>query len=128
MEFKLNDFHHNTPDQELLDDLKRVADKLGRNNLTYREYDEIGKYTSGTINRRFENWNNALQKAGLELTLNRNISDKELFENIEEVWIALGRQPTGREMRKPFSKYSERPYLSKFGTWRRALESFVEFH
>jgi hypothetical protein len=116
MKYKLNDFHYNTPDQELLDDLKRVADKLGRNNLTSREYDENGKYTSGTIHRRFENWNKALQKAGLELTVNRNISEKDLFQNIEAVWITLGRQPTDREMRQPISKYSKNPYLNKFGT------------
>jgi hypothetical protein len=127
MEFRLNDFHYNTPDQELLDDIKKAADKLGRNNITSREYDEIGKYTSGTIHRRFGNWNTALEKAGLELTINRNVSEKELFENIEKVWISLGRQPTDREMRQPLSKYSKNPYLNKFGTWRKALEAFIEF-
>jgi len=127
MEFKLNDFHYNVPDQELLDDLKKAANKLGRNNLTTRGYDEIGKYTSGTIHRRFGNWNKALREAGLQLSLNQNISDKELFDNIEEVWISLGRQPTDREMRQPISKYSKHPYLTKFGSWRKALEAFVEF-
>lgn len=127
MEYKLNDFHYNTPDQELLDDLKRVVNKLGKNNLTSREYDETGKYYSGTIHRRFGGWNKALRKAGLEITINQNISDKELFENIEEVWISLGRQPTLREMRQPISKYSGYPYKNKFGSWRKALEAFVEF-
>jgi hypothetical protein len=127
MEFKLNDYHRNTPDQELLDDLKRVAGKLGMNNLTSKKYDEIGKYASGTIHRRFGTWNNALQKVGLGITLNLNISNKELFENIEEVWISLGRQPKRREMRQPLSKYSESPYNNKFGSWRKALEAFVEF-
>lgn len=127
MRFKLNDFHYNTPDQELLNDLKDVANKLKRNNLTSREYDEIGKFTSGTIHRRFGNWNKALQKAGLELTVNRNIAEKDLFENLEQVWINLGRQPTDREMRQPISRFSKNPYLTKFGTWRKALEAFVEF-
>jgi hypothetical protein len=127
MKYKLSDFHYNTPDRELLDDLKRVADKLGRNNLTSREYDENGKYSSGTIHRRFRNWNNALLKAGLELTVKRNISDIDLLQNIEAVWINLGRQPTDRDMRQPISKYSKNPYLNKFGTWRKALEAFVEF-
>jgi hypothetical protein len=127
MEYKLNDFHYNTPDQELLDDLKRVADKLGSSKVSSREYDETGKYTSGTIHSRFGTWNKALLKAGLELTLIQNISDTHLFENIEEAWIGLGRQPTFREMRQPLSKYSAAPYLYKFGTWRKALEAFVEF-
>jgi hypothetical protein len=116
MRFKLNDFHYNTPDQELLNDLKEVANKLERNNLTSREYDEIGKFTSGTIHRRFGNWNKALQKAGLELTVDRNIAKQDLFENLEQVWINLGRQPTDREMRQPISRFSKNPYLTKFGT------------
>lgn len=127
MEYKLNEFHYNTPEQELLDDLKRVADRLCKKDLTSREYDDIGKFTSGTIHRRFGSWNKALQKAGLELSSKKNISEKELFENIEKVWIDFGRQPTDREMRQPISKYSKYPYLNKFGTWRKALETFVEF-
>ncbi len=127
MEFKLNDFHYNVPDQDFLDDLKTVCSKLGRNNITMREYDEIGKYTSGTIHRRFGTWHKALIAAGIELTVNKNITEKELFENIEHVWISLGRQPIDREMRQPLSKYSKNPYLNKFGTWRKALEAFVEF-
>jgi hypothetical protein len=82
MEFKLKDFHYNTSDEELLDDLRTAAYKLGRNNITSREYDETGKFTSGTIHRRFGTWNKALQIAGLDVTLikNQNISDKNLFE------------------------------------------------
>ncbi|MGZ3756959.1 MAG: homing endonuclease associated repeat-containing protein [Mucilaginibacter sp.] len=127
MEFKLNDYHRNTPEQELLNDLKTVALKLGKNSLTKAEYDIPGKYGSSTILRRFGGWNNALQKAGLEITLSLNISDSELFENIEEVWIGLGRQPKYNEIKKPLSKYSTGPYESRFGTWRKALEGFVEF-
>lgn len=127
MEFKLNDFHYNIPDQDFLDDLKTVCSKLGRNNITMREYDEIGKYTSGTIHRRFGTWHKALIAAGIELTVNKNISEKELFENIEHVWITLGHQPTDRELRQPLSKYSKNPYLNKFGTWRKSLEAFIEF-
>lgn len=127
MEFKLNDYHRNTPGQELLDDLKRVALKLGKNSLTKTEYNIPGKYGSSTILRRFGSWNNALQKAGLVITLNLNISDIELFENIEEVWIALGRQPKYDEVKKPLSKYSSSTYENRFGTWRKALEAFVEF-
>lgn len=127
MEFKLNDFHYNIPDQDFLDDLNTVCSKLGRNNITMREYDEIGKYTSGTIHRRFGTWHKALIAAGIDLTVNKNISEKELFGNIEHIWITLGRQPTDREMRQPLSKYSKNPYLNKFGTWRKALEAFIKF-
>lgn len=127
MEFKLNDFHYNISDKDFLDDLKAVCKKLSRNNITMREYDEIGKYSSGTIHRRFGTWHKAIKAAKLELSVNKNISEKELFENIEKVWITLGRQPTDREMRQPLSNFSKNPYLNKFGTWRKALGAFIEF-
>ena len=127
MKYELS-FRNNTgTDQELLDDLKNVADKLGRDNLTGREYDEFGKYSSATIANRFGKWNNALEKAGLKITFNANISEKDLFANLEEVWIKLGHQPQKRDMKQPLSKYSERGYVTKFGSWRKALETFVEF-
>lgn len=127
MKYELN-FRNNTgTDQELLDDLKNVADKLGRDNLTGREYDEFGRFSSATIARRFGKWNNALEKAGLNITFNANISEKDLFANLEEVWIKLGHQPQRRDMKQPISKYSERGYVTKFESWRKALETFIEF-
>jgi Homing endonuclease associated repeat/HNH endonuclease len=127
MEYKLNDFHYNVPEQDLIDDIKKVADKLGKTVLTSREYDETGKYNSGTIHTRLGSWNKALEKAELETALTLNISDKLLFENIESVWISLGRQPTHREMKQPLSKYSAYPYGRRFGTFRKGLIAFVEF-
>jgi hypothetical protein len=97
------------------------------NTLSDANYNEAGKYSVKTIQKRFGTWNNALQKAGIEITVQQNISDKELFENIEEVWISLGRQPKYDEIKKPLSKYSTGPYDKRFGSFRKALEAFVEF-
>lgn len=128
MEFKLKDFHYNISDQDLLDDLKRVANSLGVTKLSSRNYSNNGgKYTSGTISLRFGSWNNALEKAGLKLVQQRNVSEKELFENIEEVWIQLGRQPVYRDMKESLTQYTTHQYIAKFGTWQKALRAFVEF-
>ncbi len=127
MEFKLNFRNNKGTDQELLDDIKRVASQLGLPSLTTKDYDENGKYASSTISKRFRNWNNALEKAGLEISYIPSISINELFENLESIWIKLGRQPTRREMKKPLSKYSEGAYVRKFGSWTKSLESFVDF-
>ena len=127
MNYQLKDFNRNIPDQELLDDLKRVAQNIGVDKLSSREYDNNGaKYTSGTICTRFTSWNNALEKAGLTIVHHRDVSEKELFLNIEQVWINIGRQPVFRDM-KNSSKYSTHQYVTKFGTWRKALEAFIQF-
>ena len=51
---------------------------------------------------------------------------QEWFNNLEEIWIKLGRQPYPSDMEKPLSKYSYAGYKRKFGKWRKALEKFVE--
>jgi len=114
------------PDQELIEDLKRVAKLVLPQKVTQKNYNENGKYSSETIHVRF-GWNNALKKADLEISVQQNISDEELFNNLEELWVKLGRQPGRRDMILPFSRYSERPYINRFKTWRKALEAFIEY-
>lgn len=127
MEFQLDRYNRNTLDKDLLDDLIRVAKELGKDKVTIDEYNERGKFHSTTLTRRFGNWFKSLEKAGLKKTRNLNIPDEELFKNIEEVWIKIGRQPRYQEMIKPLSKFSSGTYEKRYGTWRKALGKFVEF-
>jgi hypothetical protein len=128
MKYQLKDFNRNVPDIELLDDIKFIATKIGVDKLSSRDYDTNGgKFTSGTIGVRFGSWNNALEKAGLKLILKHNPSDIELFKNLENVWISLGQQPVSRDLKRPLSEFSQSAYITKFGTFRKALEAFVEF-
>lgn len=196
MEFKLNEYHRNISDQELLNDIKRVADFLGTNVLSRDAYNKHGKYSSTTIARHFGSWNLALKKIGLipahsgtKNVYNINVSDEqllndlrataklldittitstqyseygkhgytiiierfgkwetallragleptgfhstvspeELMEEIERIWIKLGRQPTTTDIKGGISKYSLNSYTRKFGSWRKALETFVEY-
>ena len=54
-------------------------------------------------------------------------SDEEYFINLEDVWIKLAKQPHFSDMKIPFSKYSGSGYVHNFGTWRKALERFIEY-
>jgi len=62
-----------------------------------------------------------------------NRPEEELFKNLEELWIALGRQPLYSEVTKnpeagkPISKFSVGAYEKRFGGWRKALEAFVAY-
>ena len=100
---------------------------MGKDKITREEYDNFGKYSAGTMGRRFGTWNKALQKAGIELSNKWDISEEELFKNIEEVWIKLGRQPRYSEFKQPLSKYSVGPYEKRYGTWLKALQIFVDY-
>jgi len=187
MKFRLDPDNLNAPDEELLEDLLKVANQIGVKSVKMREYNKIGRFSSGTIARRFNGWNHALEKAGLEIKFRPEISDdelitdmkrvaqeiapkkmtqklynekgkfssttindrfgwnkalielnlkvslrvdlteQELFQNLEAVWVNLGHVPRRRDMVKSNSEFSERPYLNKYGSWRKALEAFVEY-
>jgi len=49
------------------------------------------------------------------------------MDNLEKVWLTLGRQPTINDLRKPLSKYSSKGYKRIFGSWNNALKTFAEF-
>lgn len=127
IKFELNQYHRNVSDSDLLADLKKVAQQLGANTIIRSQYNEYGKYHSATLEKRFGTWSKALVEAGLTIIVNRNITDYELFKNMEELWIGLGQQPLRNQVKKPFSKYSSSVYEKRFGTWRKALEAFIEF-
>ncbi len=199
MEFVLNEYHRNTPDEDLIEDLKRVAGIHQKPSITQKEYSQYGKYASRTIVLRFGSWNEALKRAGLELERghlkkhlfcesdddffedvravaaqlgrnyvsieeyakygkyshgskvkkykswdaimfasglestpfrtgpNQKYSDEELFQEIERVWIKLGRQPLATDFNRKEFNYGRNTFLRRFGGWRKALEAFVEY-
>ena len=127
MQFKLEDFHRNIPNEELLADLRRTDEVLRSQNrtLSFRTYREVGRYSAGTFADRFGSWNSALAAAGLKASQEKNVSLDVLFDNLRVVWVAKGKQPVFRDMAAPPSQYCGQLYATKFGTWRNALREFV---
>jgi hypothetical protein len=119
----------NIPEVELLADLRRVAAELSKKTLTAIEYASTGSFGVNTFLRSFKQWNLALQRAGLEAPNRQHILEAELFENIADVWTAIGRQPFGRELEKSmgYSKFSLGTYEDRFGSWNKALLAFEAF-
>jgi hypothetical protein len=113
-------------DEELIADLKRVSAELKNDSVTRDEYNRHGKFHSATLEKRFGSWIKAKEKTGLKRRKHPSISDEEYFINLEEVWIKLGKQPHFSDMKIPFSKYSGSGYVHNFGTWRKALERFID--
>src|SRR3989304_2926651 len=101
MKYELDEYNRDTPDEELLADLKRVAEILVSRRVTIDLYEKHGRFHPSTLQRRFGSWFKALELAGLERTRNLHISDEEWFENLADVWEALGRQPRYGEITQP---------------------------
>ena len=199
MDFVLQEYHRNTPDEDLINDVKRVAEIYKKNSLTGKEYAEYGKYSYGTVSRRFGSWNEVLKKAGLSLTRghyktheycesdedflsdvrcvakkldkgyitiddyrkygkysstyskkykhwnnvlisaglntsphrtgpNLRYTKEEVFEEIERMWIKLGRQPKSYEFSLQYgSNMGTKPLQRLFGGFQNALKAFVEY-
>ena len=199
MEFKLNEYHRDVTDEELLEDLKRVAEIIGTGRLSRSDYQKHGKFGATTIARRFCGWNSAVTKIGLltnktgnqkhetliddssffkdlqqiavvlgkesittgeyeqygrfdrsvmfrkygswdiilqmaglkptpyRLGKGKEISDEELFQDIERVWIKLGRQPTISDVKNGEFKFAQNTFTRRFGGWRGALEAFIRY-
>jgi|SRR5712671_5437311 len=115
MAFELEEFHRNISDDELVADLVRVSLELSKKQITFRDYNRLGKYHSSTVAIRFGSWHEALKKAGLEKTIDRNIPTEDLFRNIVEVWTKLGRQPKTRDLSGGVSKFSSSTYAIGLG-------------
>jgi hypothetical protein len=113
--------------EELLQDLRDVADKIGTQQLSSSLYSKFGKYDVSTVLRRFGTWNKALKEVGLKPGNFNNYSDEELFENVLNIWQSLGRQPVRNDLKSSFSKISQGPYNRRFKTWSKALQSFINY-
>lgn len=112
---------------ELLADLRHVAELAGSVKVTQGKYAQLGIYDCSTHIRRFGSWNQALLEAGLELSNRVDISDGELFENLFRLWQHYGRQPRRSELAQIPSTISQSPYNRRFGSWTATLEAFVKY-
>lgn len=112
-------------DLDLLDDLRVVAAQLGAVSLPQRLYRRHGRYSTTAIKSRFGSWNAAVTAAGLTSAGQRDIGEGELFANLQDVWVALGRQPRKRDMTKPASRYTHHPYVERYGGWLSAVKAFL---
>ncbi len=127
MEFKLNIDNKDATKEDILKDVKYIVTKHNIQKLTQKIYKQYGQYSIWMIYDRFESWFNMLEEAKLSKTRNLGITEKDLLNNILEVWIKLQRQPKYNDMKESYSKYSMGTYERKFGGWRNALEAFIEY-
>lgn len=125
MTFQLEPHHRDVPDEELIQDLRRVAVELNVGRVTIDQYNSCGQFHATTLTRCFGSWFRALDLAGLQRTRNLNISSEDLFQNLTEVWLELGRQPRYSDIESGESRFSAGTYENRFGGWRNALQAFV---
>lgn len=133
MEFKLNEYHRNIPSEELLDDMKRVAQSLDKNTLTRQDYKKQGKYGVNTIERRFGGWIKALELCGMQANANqlaavlsghehRTIDTNELLNDIKRVAKLLNKDSISSGEYNTYGYFSSDTCFKRFSTWNEALK------
>ena len=119
-------------EEDFLQDMERVADFFGKDHITTGDYLQYGKYDRGAMLRKYGSWDVLLKLAGLKPTpfrlgKNKGISDEELFQDIERVWMKLGRQPTITDVKNGEFRFGQNTFARRFGGWRGTLEAFVKY-
>ncbi|MBR3252842.1 DEAD/DEAH box helicase family protein [Candidatus Saccharibacteria bacterium] len=111
--------------EELINDLQRKAQELGRT-PTRRDVDTDPKMACGGVYAAFfGSWNNALKVAGLEIILQskRNQTEEELIENLQRKALELGRTPTRKDVSTDPKMPNEYTYIRRFDGWKNALKA-----
>ena len=114
-------------DEDIIEEMKSVMKKLGKTKLTIKEFDANARINSSTVASHFGSWNKALVAVGGELSKIIH-SHEEMMVNIRNAWIMKGGQPSKRDMNdKSLSSISSASYIRRYGTWYKALESFIAY-
>ena len=126
--FVLTTYHRDISDDELIEDIRLVAQLLNISSMTCKQYQAHGKYHWSTICRRFGGWNQALTLAGLTHAkaysrnkLNIAISDKELLDDLIKTAHKLCKDSITTTEYNNIGQHGYNIFICRFSSWENAL-------
>lgn len=108
--------------QAIVDDIKRVADRLGCQSLARSEYLTHGEFSAYQIYDDGMTWTALCERAGLGTKTKQPISDEAYFANLSKAVEALGRYPRASERKKFGLNFSKRRYATLTEFIDKAIE------
>jgi 5-methylcytosine-specific restriction endonuclease McrA len=109
-------------EDELVGELRRVADKIGES-PSVAQMETLGRRYPSIYIKRFGSWNSAIEAAGLDPTPQPSLIEKEtLLTELQKVIDSISGVPTAGEFEK-HSEYSRGPYFREFGSWNEAIRA-----
>lgn len=113
--------------EAILRQIREVSDIIGKGALTGADIARQSGISEDLLRRRFGGVSLALAQAGVaHAKIGRRYSERQVFENLLNVWTHYGRAPTAREMDLPPSSVGHHAYIKRYKGWRSALKAFVE--
>jgi hypothetical protein len=118
--------------QRIIQEILRVARSISPARLTQKLFRQNSSISTRKVEYHFGTWNRAIEAAGLDpnppgvpVSGYRRIADEELIKEIGELWKRTGKRPTQALMNSQ-GKYSEHPYLKRWGSVSAAVDLYVQ--
>lgn len=122
MKFELNPYNYGLSDEELLKDLRSVAELLHKDFVTKDEYDKMGRLCSATFRKRFGSWCRANELAGLKRLKNFQATAEDCVADIKHVAKILGTDCiTQKDYEMHGGKFSLPTIARRVGSWVEAV-------
>lgn len=125
MKFELNDYRKELTDEEIIEDIKRVAQELEHDYISISTYRKCGQYSQTAIQGHFGTWKNALSIAGLrnERTKSelKRIKNEDYYADLQRIAKQLNKDTVLFEEYRQYGKYAAEHVFSRFKTWDKAL-------
>ncbi len=118
-------------DAAILQELRRVADKLGKDTVSLVQFKKYGRISFGSVKKRFGRWNAALEEAGLTTRISRyahepgrgaESAEVRLLLEIIRLTEELGRRPN-KNLMATKGRFTTVPYQSRWGSFEAACEA-----
>src|SRR5574341_590145 len=116
--------------QEVIAELRRVAELLQTPSLTRRQFAQHSRISETTVRNVFGSWNKAVESAGLAPNPQKfeegrgseqSRPDDEYLQELIRLTVELGKQPTWAEL-SAFGRYSPKPYRDRWGSLASACQ------
>ncbi len=120
--------NRNISDDELLNELRRVAKLSVATCLFRKEFKKYSEISLDTIQKRLGGWRSALERAGLVnrwsggTGQNCRYTNEDMIAELHKISATLGGQPVTREVFDRYSQMSSATVLNRFGSWAKALK------
>lgn len=126
MKFELNEYHRDIPKDELIADLKKVANTLNTDYISRSTYEKNGKYSSTPFISKFGTWIKALEEAELRTKRKeseyKRIPDSQILNNVKYVANYLNKESITTSDYKNYGLYSISMILDRFESWEKVIK------
>ena len=103
--------------EQILDEIRRVANQLGTRALSKSQFARQSSIKSGLVERRFGTWNKAIEAAGLiPDQSNKTLSPEQLMNELHRVVTELDKFPTRNEFAIS-GNHSPSIFERRWGNW-----------